>query len=108
MAGVHLKDVAEASGCSVATVSRVPAGNGPVRAGTAANVRAAAERLGHRPNHVAGAPRSRSTGTIGPVPPRITNPFFPAPVRESGHAPHAAGRAAPRAPGATTTAEEPQ
>ncbi|MFG2227597.1 LacI family DNA-binding transcriptional regulator [Streptomyces sp. NPDC048644] len=93
MVEVTLKDVARASGCSVATVSRVLAGTRPVGAETARRVRDAAERLGYRPNHVARALRSRSTGTVGLVLPQITNPFFPALVRELEHALHAEGRA---------------
>ncbi|WP_030610885.1 LacI family DNA-binding transcriptional regulator [Streptomyces sclerotialus] len=93
MAEVTLKDVARASGCSVATVSRVLAGTRPVGTETARTVREAAERLGYRPNHVARALRRRATGTVGLVLPQITNPFFPALVRELEHALHAAGRA---------------
>ncbi|MFJ6214836.1 LacI family DNA-binding transcriptional regulator [Streptomyces sp. NPDC092296] len=90
---VTLKDVARLSGCSVATVSRVLAGTRPVGAETARRVREAAESLGYRPNQVARALRSRSTGTIGLVLPQITNPFFPSLVRELEHALHAGGRA---------------
>ncbi|ARF53963.1 LacI family DNA-binding transcriptional regulator [Streptomyces gilvosporeus] len=93
MAEVTLKDVARASGCSVATVSRVLAGTRPVGAETARTVREAAARLGYRPNQVARALRSRSTGTVGLVLPQITNPFFPSLVRELEHALHAEGRA---------------
>lgn len=93
VAEVTLKDVALASGCSIATVSRVLAGTRPVGAETARTVRAAAERLGYRPNEVARALRSRTTGTVGLVLPQITNPFFPSLVRELEHALHAEGRA---------------
>ncbi|MFH8793580.1 LacI family DNA-binding transcriptional regulator [Streptomyces sp. NPDC017941] len=93
MADVTLRDVARASGCSVATVSRVLAGTRPVGADTARRVRAAAEALGYRPNHAARALRSRATGTVGLVLPQITNPFYPALVRELAHALHAEGRA---------------
>ncbi|MFM9373658.1 LacI family DNA-binding transcriptional regulator [Streptomyces sp. Da 82-17] len=93
MTDATLRDVARASGCSVATVSRVLAGTRPVGAETAARVRAAAERLGYRPNHAARALRSRATGTVGLVLPQITNPFYPALVRELTHALHADGRA---------------
>jgi LacI family transcriptional regulator len=89
---VTLRDVARVSGCSVATVSRVLAGTRPVGAETARRVRAAAESLGYRPNQVARALRSRSTGTIGLVLPQIMNPFFPSLVREVEHALHAGGR----------------
>ncbi|MER5884095.1 LacI family DNA-binding transcriptional regulator [Streptomyces sp. NPDC001941] len=93
MAFATLKDVARASGCSIATVSRVLAGSRPVGEETAQRVRAAAERLGYRPNHAARALRSRATGTVGLVLPQITNPFYPALVRELAHALHADGRA---------------
>ncbi|MEU6117845.1 LacI family DNA-binding transcriptional regulator [Streptomyces sp. NPDC047117] len=93
MAEVTLKDVARASGCSIATVSRVLAGTRPVGAETARTVREAAARLGYRPNHVARALRRRATGTVGLVLPQITNPFFPELVRELEHALHAEGRA---------------
>ncbi|GAA2643993.1 LacI family DNA-binding transcriptional regulator [Streptomyces lunalinharesii] len=93
VAEVTLRDVARAAGCSVATVSRVLAGTRPVGAETARAVRAAADRLGYRPNEVARALRSRSTGTVGLVLPQITNPFFPSLVRELEHALHAEGRA---------------
>ncbi|PJJ05908.1 LacI family transcriptional regulator [Streptomyces sp. 2333.5] len=93
VAEVTLREVALASGCSIATVSRVLAGTRPVGAETARTVRAAAERLGYRPNHAARALRSRTTGTVGLVLPQITNPFFPSLVRELEHALHAEGRA---------------
>lgn len=92
MADVTLKDVARASGCSIATVSRVLAGTRPVGAETAHRVRAAAEALGYRPNHAARALRSRATGTVGLVLPQITNPFYPTLVRALTHALHADGR----------------
>ncbi|MDJ1138022.1 LacI family DNA-binding transcriptional regulator [Streptomyces iconiensis] len=88
-----LRDVARACGCSVATVSRVLAGTRPVGAETTRRVRRAAEELGYRPNQVARALRSRSTGTVGLVLPQITNPFYPTLVRELTHALHADARA---------------
>ncbi|MEU3103418.1 LacI family DNA-binding transcriptional regulator [Streptomyces griseoflavus] len=93
MTEVTLKEVARAAGCSVATVSRVLGGTRPVGPEIALRVKEAAERLGYRPNQVARALRSRSTGTIGLVLPQITNPFFPSLVREVEHALHAEGRA---------------
>ncbi|MGY3205306.1 LacI family transcriptional regulator [Streptomyces sp. TE5632] len=93
VAEVTLKDVARASGCSVATVSRVLGGTRPVGPEIARRVKEAADRLGYRPNQVARALRSRSTGTIGLVLPQITNPFFPSLVQEVEHALHAEGRA---------------
>lgn len=93
VAEVTLRDVAHASGCSVSTVSRALAGTRPVGAETARRVREAVDRLGYRPNEVARALRSRSTGTVGLVLPQITNPFYPALVRELTHALHADERA---------------
>lgn len=93
MAEVTLRDVAHLAGCSIATVSRVLVGNRPVGMETARRVRAAADSLGYRPNHVARALRSRSTGTIGLVLPQITNPFYPTLVRELTRALHVHDRA---------------
>ncbi|MGW8379439.1 LacI family DNA-binding transcriptional regulator [Streptomyces sp. ODS28] len=93
MTEVTLRDVAQVSGCSVSTVSRVLAGSRPVGEETARAVREAAERLGYRPNRVARALRSRATGTVGLVVPQITNPFFPFLMRAVERALHAEGRA---------------
>ncbi len=88
-----LREVAEAVGCSVATVSRVLAGDRPVGPELARRVQEAARELGYLPNQVARALRSRSTATVGLVIPQITNPFFPALMREVEHALHDQGRA---------------
>ncbi|WP_017573165.1 LacI family DNA-binding transcriptional regulator [Nocardiopsis halotolerans] len=93
MTEVTLREVARESGYSVATVSRVLSGTRAVGAQAERRVRAAAERLGYRPNQVARALRSRSTGTIGMVLPQITNPFFPMLVRAVEHELHSRGRA---------------
>jgi len=90
---VTLREVARASGYSVATVSRVLGGTRPVGPEITRRVKEAAESLGYRPNQVARALRSRSTGTVGLVLPQITNPYFPSLVREVEHALHAEGRA---------------
>ncbi len=88
-----LREVAEAVGCSVATVSRVLAGDRPVGPDLARRVQEAARDLGYLPNQVARALRSRSTATVGLVLPQITNPFFPALMREVERALHEQGRA---------------
>ena len=72
-----LKDVADAAGVSTATVSRVLSGRRRVNEDVAATVRAASDRLGYRPHAVARSLRMQSTGTVGMVVPRISNPFFP-------------------------------
>jgi LacI family transcriptional regulator len=88
-----LREVAEAVGCSVATVSRVLAGDRPVGPELARRVQEAARELGYLPNQVARALRSRSTATVGLVLPQITNPFFPSLMREVERALHEQGRA---------------
>lgn len=88
-----LREVAEAVGCSVATVSRVLAGDRPVGPDLARRVQEAARDLGYTPNQVARALRSRSTHTVGLVLPQITNPFFPELMRAVEHALHDQGRA---------------
>ena len=75
---VTLKDVAHAAGVSTATVSRVLSGRRPVTADVAATVRAASQELGYQTDVVARSLRMRTTGTVGMVVPRISNPFFPA------------------------------
>jgi LacI family transcriptional regulator len=72
---VRLKDVASAAGVSVSTASRALSGSGASDA-TVAAVLAASKRLGYRPDPVARAMRTRSTGLAGIVVPGISNPFF--------------------------------
>ncbi len=75
---VTIRDVAAAAGVSTATVSRALSGRRPVAPQLAKSVLEASERLGYRPNVVARSLRTQSTGTVGMVIPRISNPFFPA------------------------------
>lgn len=70
-----LKAVASAAGVSLSTASRVLS-NGSASPQAVTAVRAAARRLGYRPNPIARALRVQSTGTIGFVVPEIRNPFF--------------------------------
>lgn len=71
---VTLRDVAEESGVSVSTVSRILDDRGtPSRTATATRVRAAAERLGYRRNVFASNLRRGATGTIGVLVPRLTD-----------------------------------
>ena len=71
-----IRDVAQAAGVSVATVSRVISKpDYPVAEATRQRVRDAAQQLGFTPNALArGLARSR-TDTIGIVVPGITNPY---------------------------------
>jgi LacI family transcriptional regulator len=71
-----LNDVARLAGVSRSTVSRVLSGAANVSHEAAAAVRAAARTLGYRPDPIARAMRSGSSGCIGMVVPEIGNPFF--------------------------------
>jgi LacI family transcriptional regulator len=72
--GVTLRDVAEESGVSISTVSRVLDERGvPSRSATAERVRSVAERLGYRRNVFASNLRRGATGTIGVLVPRLTD-----------------------------------
>ena len=78
-----LRDVAEAAGTSVKTVSRVVNNEGGVSPGLLKRVTHAIELLGYRPHHAAAALRSTSTSTrtIGFVQVDVGNPFFAAVFR---------------------------
>lgn len=69
-------DVASAAAVSPTTVSRVLAGGKPVSHELSERVRAAAERLGYRPNPAAQVLVSGRHGTIGVVLPDLANPYF--------------------------------
>jgi LacI family fructose operon transcriptional repressor len=73
---LRIKDVAQAAGVSVTTVSRVLSNNGPVRDAVRARVLAAIEQLGYRPNAAARRLRSGDTATIGLIVSDVRNPFF--------------------------------
>jgi LacI family transcriptional regulator len=82
---VTLRDVAHEAGVSVATASRALAGRGEVSPVTRRAVEDASRRLRYRPDPVAAALRTRSTGTLGIVIPEITDPFYPAVVASIEH-----------------------
>lgn len=77
-----LTDVARRAGASTAVVSYVM-NNGPrpVAAATRERVLAAAAELNYRPNRVARALRSRTTGVVGLVLADASNPYFGALAR---------------------------
>ncbi|MEV4106634.1 LacI family DNA-binding transcriptional regulator [Nonomuraea sp. NPDC049695] len=77
-----LADVARRAGTSTAVVSYV-INNGPrpVAAATRERVLAAAAELGYRPNRIARALRSRTTGVVGLVLADASNPYFGALAR---------------------------
>jgi DNA-binding LacI/PurR family transcriptional regulator len=71
-----IRQVAEAAGVSIATVSRVLSGKGGVSDGLAEKVRQSATDLNFRPNRVARGLRRQHTQTIGVLVTDIQNPFF--------------------------------
>jgi LacI family fructose operon transcriptional repressor len=73
-----IKDVAKAAGVSTATVSRVLADNGPIRAETRERVMRAVTALDYRPNLIARSLRAQKSAKIGLVVSDIRNPFFTA------------------------------
>lgn len=78
-----LGDVARVAGVHKATASRAlnPATVHRVHAETAERVRAAAERLGYRPNMNARGLRAGSTQSVGLLVPDILNPLYPPFIR---------------------------
>ncbi len=86
-----MRDVAEAAGVSVATVSYVLRGTKRVTPAVAARVRAAAEALAYVPNRQASALRTGRTGILGVLLPDLGNPFFPALLNAVEVAARAAG-----------------
>lgn len=71
-----IRDVARAAGVSVATVSRVLNGKGPVREETRQRIREVAERLRYVPHGAARSLITRRTGVIGVVLPEVYGEFF--------------------------------
>ena len=71
-----IRDVAEAAGVSIATVSRVLSGRGATAPATREKVRAVAERLGYRPDETGRALRTRRTGAVALMISSIENGFY--------------------------------
>jgi LacI family fructose operon transcriptional repressor len=76
MAGI--KEVAQAAGVSIATVSRVLTSQPNVRPEVRERVMQAVKKLDYRPNLIARSLRSQQTKTIGLLVSDIRNPFFTA------------------------------
>ncbi|SDE16206.1 LacI family DNA-binding transcriptional regulator [Rhodospira trueperi] len=74
--GATIRDVAQAAGVSVATVSRLVNGTGRVRDDTARRVQTAIDRLGFRPNAIGRNLSTARTRTLGVVIPSLSNPVF--------------------------------
>lgn len=71
-----IRDVARASAVSVATVSRVLNGSGPVRDETRRRIRGVVERLRYSPHGAARSLITRKTSTLGVVLPDLYGEFF--------------------------------
>jgi DNA-binding LacI/PurR family transcriptional regulator len=71
-----IREVAREAGVSIATVSHALSGKRPVSGATRRRIKAAARRLGYRPNQVAAAMITGRTQTLGVIVPDIANPFF--------------------------------
>jgi DNA-binding LacI/PurR family transcriptional regulator len=65
------------AGVSIKTVSRVVNDQGEISRATCQRVLAAIEELGYRPDVLARGLVSGKTLPVGPIIPRITDPFFP-------------------------------
>jgi LacI family transcriptional regulator len=78
---VKISDVAREAGVSAATVSRTLNQHPGVNPASADRVRAAAERLGYRPNVIARSLRRQSTTLIALIISDVGNPFFTAVTR---------------------------
>jgi LacI family transcriptional regulator len=74
---VTMRDVADAAGVSIATVSRVLNGTRPVNASAQRSVLQAVDHLGYRRNLVASSLRRQRTRSVAAVVPHIANPYFP-------------------------------
>jgi LacI family transcriptional regulator len=71
-----IREVAHEAGVSITTVSHALSGKRPVSLATRRRIKAAARRLGYRPNQVAAAMITGRTKTLGVLVPDIANPFF--------------------------------
>jgi len=78
---VTIKDVAERSGVSSMTVSRVINGSERVRPATRQRVERAIEELGYVPSRLARGLIRQKTGTLALIVPDVANPFFTLVVR---------------------------
>ena len=78
---VTIREVARAASVSVATVSRVLNGKGPVREETRRRIRAVAKRLRYVPHGAARSLITRKTSTLGVLLPDLYGEFFSEVIR---------------------------
>ncbi|MEP1207826.1 MAG: LacI family DNA-binding transcriptional regulator [Rhizobiaceae bacterium] len=79
---VSIKQVADAAGVSIATVSNVFSGKKPVKSELANQVRMEAERLGYRVNRAASNLRSGESKIVPILVPDMSDPFFTSLIME--------------------------
>lgn len=73
---VTLAEVARAAGVSPSTVSRILNGTAQVKAAKVAQVRAAIDRLGYKPNAFARSLATGTSGSVGVLTQDIASPFY--------------------------------
>ena len=73
---VTLSQIAQETGFSVNTVSRVLRGDSKISAQTTKKIKAAADRLGYTLNYAASSMRSHTTKVLGVISADSSNPFF--------------------------------
>ena len=78
---VTIREVARAASVSVATVSRVLNGKGPVREETQRRIRAVVDRLNYFPHGAALSLITRKTNTLGVLLPDVHGEFFSEVIR---------------------------
>lgn len=71
-----IEEVARRAGVSVATVSRVLNGSGPVSPGTASRVQQAIDELGYTPNLTARNLRRKESRVVLALSPNFSNPYY--------------------------------
>src|SRR5687768_16733934 len=73
--GRSIRDVAQAAGVSITTVSHALHGTRPVAARTRVRIESAAAMLGYQPNRLARGLRTRRTHTVGMLVSHLRNPL---------------------------------
>ncbi len=91
MSTITIKQIAQESGVSIATVSRVLNGTAPVAESTRARVQAVMARHNYTPNALARGLAGHRTMTLGVILPDIANPYFASMFREMETAARSAG-----------------
>ena len=88
---VTITEIAQESGVSIATVSRVLNENPRVAPDTRKRIEEVINKYGYSPSNLARGMVNKKTMTIGVIVPDISNPYFAAMFNEIEHSAHAAG-----------------